>query len=78
MSVESQEEEELGDGEELSESEGSSNLTEDDDETSWITWFTGLRGNDFFVEVDEEFIQDDFNLTGLQALVPYYDFALGK
>lgn len=68
----------LSEDDELEDNEGndSSELTASENEESWISWFVNLRGHDYFCEVDEEYIQDDFNLTGLGPLVPYYDHAL--
>jgi len=60
-----------------SEPESESDLSPSDvEETSWVSWFCSLKGNEFFAEVEEDFIQDDFNLTGLSAQVPHYEFAL--
>ncbi|XP_018473274.1 putative casein kinase II subunit beta-4 isoform X2 [Raphanus sativus] len=59
-------------GSDVSGSEGGG----DDDDTSWISWFCNLRGNEFFCQVDEDYVEDDFNLCGLSAQVPYYDYAL--
>ncbi|KAJ6793906.1 putative casein kinase II subunit beta-4 isoform X1 [Iris pallida] len=50
--------------------------TSEGDDSSWISWFCGLRGNELLCEVDEDYIQDDFNLCGLQGQVPFYDYAL--
>ncbi|CAO0789298.1 unnamed protein product [Mucor circinelloides] len=43
---------------------------------SWISWFCSLSGHEYYVEVPEDFIDDDFNLTGLSSVVPYYTQAL--
>ena len=43
---------------------------------SWISAFCSLVGHEYFAEVGEDFIEDDFNLTGLQSQVPMYKEAL--
>eukprot|EP00741_Cyanophora_paradoxa_P003138 tig00000670_g3047.t1 len=58
------------------EEEEEEDLDDEDDEVSWIQWFCGLKGNEFFCEVDEDFIEDGFNLCGLRAQVNLYDEAI--
>jgi len=48
----------------------------DDAEFGWINYFLTLKGNEFFCEVEDDYVHDNFNLTGLVSQVPYYDFAL--
>jgi len=50
--------------------------SEDDEDTTWIQWYCAMKGNEFFCECDEDYIQDDFNLHGLNSWVPYYESAL--
>ena len=45
---------------------------EEEEEYKWIPWFCQLKGNEFFLQVETEFIEDSFNLTGINAMVPYY------
>mmetsp|Transcript_10764 Transcript_10764/g.25680 ORF Transcript_10764/g.25680 Transcript_10764/m.25680 type:complete len:259 (-) Transcript_10764:90-866(-) len=39
---------------------------------TWIEWFCCLRGNEFLCEVDQSFVEDNFNLYGLRAVIPHY------
>lgn len=50
--------------------------SEDEMETSWVTWFCNAPGHEFFCEIDEEYRRDMFNLTGLSSQLPYFDTAL--
>ena len=43
---------------------------------TWISSFCSLLGHEYFAEVSEDFIEDDFNLTGLQSQVQLYKEAL--
>ena len=43
---------------------------------SSILQFISSRGNEYFCEIDEEYLTDRFNLTGLNTEVPYYQYAL--
>lgn len=53
-----------------------SSVTSEDDDMNWIAWHCQSKGNELFCEVDEDYIHDKFNLTGLSDLVPYYRYAL--
>lgn len=55
-----------------SHSEGSS---EDGSMTSWVEWFQTLKGNELFCTVDQEFLLDRFNLTGLNTEVRHFTLA---
>ncbi|PGH20814.1 casein kinase II subunit beta-2 [Polytolypa hystricis UAMH7299] len=39
-------------------------------------YFISSRGNEYFCEIDEEYLMDRFNLTGLNTEVQYYQYAL--
>ncbi|KAG2224797.1 hypothetical protein INT45_005321 [Circinella minor] len=43
---------------------------------SWVKWFCSLDGHEYYCQVEEDFIEDRFNLTGLIQQVPLYKEAL--
>ena len=51
----------------ITESDGST-----DSMVSWITWFHHLKGNEYFCPIDESFLLDKFNLTGLPLDTPLF------
>ncbi|KAL4066714.1 casein kinase II, regulatory subunit [Scleroderma citrinum] len=50
--------------------------SDSDYSSSWISWFLSSKGNEYFCEVDEDYILDRFNLTGLNNEVTNYGQAL--
>ncbi|KAF8813514.1 hypothetical protein BYT27DRAFT_7181070 [Phlegmacium glaucopus] len=50
--------------------------SDSDYSSTWISWFLSSKGNEYFCEVDEDFILDRFNLTGLNNEVANYQQAL--
>ncbi|EDR25541.1 casein kinase II subunit beta, putative [Entamoeba dispar SAW760] len=53
------------------------NILEDENgEMTWIKWFCSLEENKFMCEVDESFIDNDFNLYGLENSVPHFQLAI--
>jgi len=50
--------------------------SDSDYSNSWISWFLSSKGNEYFCEVEEDYILDRFNLTGLNTEVQSYAQAL--
>ena len=48
----------------------------DREDDGWIQWFCELDGNDYLLEVDEDYIRDAFNLYGIRAKIKNYDQAM--
>lgn len=40
--------------------------------TAWVDWFLALKGNEFFCKIDEPYLLDKFNLTGLSYESPLF------
>lgn len=41
----------------------------------WVDWFLSIKGHEYFAEVDEDYMLDRFNLTGLMTEVPNFQMA---
>ena len=69
MSANHNEEEIEIEDESASEEESSETSETSESEYNWIMWFITQRGREFYCQVDEAYIRDGFNLTGLNAVV---------
>lgn len=67
--LEEDEEEEEEEEEEVESSDSGAGET-------WISSFCSMVGHEYFAEVLDDFVDDDFNLTGLGQMVPHYKQAL--
>ena len=45
-------------------------------EGGWISWFCQMEGNEFFVEISEEFIKNPMNLFGLSNSKKDYKYLI--
>jgi len=70
---------EIEDNENLSQEEEVKENDSDDNEAyndisdgGWIQWFCQLDGNEFLVEIDEDFIRNKFNLFGITNMFKNY------
>lgn len=43
----------------------SDNSESSESSVSWVEWFVSLKGNEFFCQVEDSYLLDKFNLTGL-------------
>jgi casein kinase II subunit beta len=43
-------------------------------EGGWISWFCQMEGNEFFVEINEEYLKNPMNLFGLSTLKKNYKY----
>ena len=50
--------------------------SESDTGNGWIQWFIDLEGHEFFCEVDQEYITDNFNLHGLREKIQHFREAM--
>lgn len=54
----------------------SDSQTSGEENLSWISWWCAHQGHEYFAEVPEDFIEDDFNMTGLSSICACYREAL--
>ena len=47
-----------------------------EDSQGWISWFCNLEDHQFFCQVDEDYITDNFNLYGIKQMFDHYNDAL--